>query len=319
MNDLQIDGFKTEETIRLPDGPQDDWLQVLPVTDDEEGPAISLQPASRPPLLFWPYYRAGGRLDGETGVGATNQIDDGVCAGRAGLGHRQGGASAQQLMRAVQKADDGRGVSMVGAADGVDLLAGLLQGIAAPIVLAHPVGIVAVGTLLHRQQLFQLLPNGALECVGCGAHELLAAELAAQAHHPGGLRQRGSAVPRHLVDLAADGVARDGALGPALGQQHTQPGSVQRKQARAFIDRVEGETVQGEMRRLGHRSAGQHGLELLPGPQPLDHRRASTDRAQTARRLRPLARRALMTARPPRVFMRTRKPWVRARRILEGW
>ena len=40
---------------------------------------------------------------------------------------------------------------------------------------------------------------------------------------------------------------------------------------------------------------------------------------QTARRLRPLARRALITARPPRVFMRIRKPWVRARRILEGW
>ena len=59
-----IDGFKTEETIRLPDGPQDDWLQVLPVTDDQEGPAISLQPASRPPLMFWPYYRAGGRHDG---------------------------------------------------------------------------------------------------------------------------------------------------------------------------------------------------------------------------------------------------------------
>lgn len=39
---------------------------------------------------------------------------------------------------------------------------------------------------------------------------------------------------------------------------------------------------------------------------------------QTARRLRPLARRALMTARPPRVFMRTRKPWVRARRVFEG-
>src|SRR5690606_6623270 len=29
---------------------------------------------------------------------------------------------------------------------------------------------------------------------------------------------------------------------------------------------------------------------------------------QTAKRLRPLERRALMTARPPRVFMRTRKP-----------
>lgn len=40
---------------------------------------------------------------------------------------------------------------------------------------------------------------------------------------------------------------------------------------------------------------------------------------QTASRLRPLARRALITARPPRVFIRTKKPWVRARRVLEGW
>ena len=40
---------------------------------------------------------------------------------------------------------------------------------------------------------------------------------------------------------------------------------------------------------------------------------------QTERRLRPLARLALITARPPRVFMRTRKPCVRARRTLEAW
>jgi len=37
------------------------------------------------------------------------------------------------------------------------------------------------------------------------------------------------------------------------------------------------------------------------------------------RRLRPLARRARITARPPRVFMRTRKPCVRLRRTTEGW
>jgi len=42
-------------------------------------------------------------------------------------------------------------------------------------------------------------------------------------------------------------------------------------------------------------------------------------RLQTAKRARPLARRALITARPPRVFMRSRKPCVRARRVLEGW
>jgi hypothetical protein len=35
--------------------------------------------------------------------------------------------------------------------------------------------------------------------------------------------------------------------------------------------------------------------------------------------LRPLARRAEITARPPRVFMRVRKPCVRARLTLEGW
>jgi len=40
---------------------------------------------------------------------------------------------------------------------------------------------------------------------------------------------------------------------------------------------------------------------------------------QTANSLRPLARLALMTARPPRVFMRTKKPWVRARRVFDGW
>jgi DUF1680 family protein len=59
-----VDGFKTEETIRLPDGPQDDWMQVLPVADDGEGPGIALQLGYRPPLLFWPYYRTGGRVDG---------------------------------------------------------------------------------------------------------------------------------------------------------------------------------------------------------------------------------------------------------------
>ena len=35
--------------------------------------------------------------------------------------------------------------------------------------------------------------------------------------------------------------------------------------------------------------------------------------------LRPLARRARMTLRPPRVFIRTKKPWVRLRRVTEGW
>ena len=38
-----------------------------------------------------------------------------------------------------------------------------------------------------------------------------------------------------------------------------------------------------------------------------------------ARRLRPLARRRLRMARPPRVFIRARKPWRRFLRIRLGW
>lgn len=38
-----------------------------------------------------------------------------------------------------------------------------------------------------------------------------------------------------------------------------------------------------------------------------------------ARRLRPFARRRLITFRPPLVFIRLRKPWVRRRDVFEGW
>ena len=43
------------------------------------------------------------------------------------------------------------------------------------------------------------------------------------------------------------------------------------------------------------------------------------DEIETAMRLRPLARRALRTARPPLVFIRSRKPCVRRRLIRLGW
>jgi hypothetical protein len=51
-------------------------------------------------------------------------------------------------------------------------------------------------------------------------------------------------------------------------------------------------------------------------------RRGQGERAasrQTVRSLRPLRRRAEMMARPARVRMRSRKPWVFARRRLFGW
>jgi hypothetical protein len=46
--------------------------------------------------------------------------------------------------------------------------------------------------------------------------------------------------------------------------------------------------------------------------------RARRRRRQTDRRTRPLARRAARTLRPPTVFIRARKPCVRARRNFEG-
>src|SRR4029450_3831946 len=42
-------------------------------------------------------------------------------------------------------------------------------------------------------------------------------------------------------------------------------------------------------------------------------------RGYSPRRRRPRARRLRKTARPPRVPLRTRNPWRRARRVLEGW
>jgi hypothetical protein len=45
---------------------------------------------------------------------------------------------------------------------------------------------------------------------------------------------------------------------------------------------------------------------------------APAARGYNPRRRRPLARRLRSTARPPRVPLRTRKPWRRARRVFEG-
>ncbi|SFK32949.1 glycoside hydrolase family 127 protein [Lysobacter sp. cf310] len=57
-----IDGFKTEETLRLPSQPEATWLCA---TQDEQGaPLLELRLGYRSPLVFAPYYRAGGRVDG---------------------------------------------------------------------------------------------------------------------------------------------------------------------------------------------------------------------------------------------------------------
>jgi uncharacterized protein len=59
-----IDGFKIDETIKLPERPQQEWLQLQPSATDDPGAAIRMELGYRPPLLFWPYYRAGGRQHG---------------------------------------------------------------------------------------------------------------------------------------------------------------------------------------------------------------------------------------------------------------
>lgn len=58
-----IDGFKVEETLRLPAAAPEQWLTLLPTPADGV-PRIALDPGYRAPLLFTPYFMTGGRVDG---------------------------------------------------------------------------------------------------------------------------------------------------------------------------------------------------------------------------------------------------------------
>lgn len=58
-----IDGFKIEETIRLPDNSQT-ALELLDPATGSEAPGVRLNLGYRAPLLFTPYFEAGGRTDG---------------------------------------------------------------------------------------------------------------------------------------------------------------------------------------------------------------------------------------------------------------
>jgi len=115
--------------------------------------------------------------------------------------------------------------------------------------------------------------------------------------------------------LSFDGVSRDGTFGPAFGHNGSNAidsgrcFDMKRKMRRAGLytrihDRI-------KIRFLGNVGNAIHAHG--------HHMRRQKALTQTANRLRPLARLALMTARPPRVFMRTKKPCVRARRVFDGW
>lgn len=54
-----IDGFKTEETLRLPQAPPAQWLRWSPPDAGHALPRIELSPGYRAPLVFQPYYCAG--------------------------------------------------------------------------------------------------------------------------------------------------------------------------------------------------------------------------------------------------------------------
>lgn len=58
-----IDGFKSEDTLRLPPGDPTNWLHVE-ADAAADGPSIRLELGYREPLTFVPYYRAGGREHG---------------------------------------------------------------------------------------------------------------------------------------------------------------------------------------------------------------------------------------------------------------
>jgi uncharacterized protein len=58
-----IDGYKVEETLRVPSPTDPTWLEILSASPTAEGPDVRLAPLGRPALVFSPYYRAGGRRD----------------------------------------------------------------------------------------------------------------------------------------------------------------------------------------------------------------------------------------------------------------
>ncbi|MEO6102281.1 MAG: beta-L-arabinofuranosidase domain-containing protein [Pseudoxanthomonas sp.] len=58
-----VDGYRTNETLMLEDGPSDAWLRMVDEQDDD-AQHIQLISCVRGPLQLQPYYRTGGRVDG---------------------------------------------------------------------------------------------------------------------------------------------------------------------------------------------------------------------------------------------------------------
>ncbi len=113
-----------------------------------------------------------------------------------------------------------------------------------------------------------------------------------------------------LPNTTLDAISVRSAPGMLAGDEHaeTRPPGVASPQ------------VKGEALGAAARTLPQQLLELgfLPQPPACVQSETFAWRGYRPRRRRPLARRLAITLRPPGVRLRTRKPWVRARRVLDG-
>lgn len=64
-----IDGYKHQESVRLPEASLKQWSRELASEDGEPGHDVELAFEGRAPLRFSPYYRTGGRIDGAWRLG----------------------------------------------------------------------------------------------------------------------------------------------------------------------------------------------------------------------------------------------------------
>jgi hypothetical protein len=116
------------------------------------------------------------------------------------------------------------------------------------------------------------------------------------------------AVAQQMAQPSTDGVAGDGVTDRARDHKA-------RSRGRALIRT--GSNVDHKVTTASPAASAQGGRELVPPSHALAGPEHGGDQAD--RRARPLARRADSTARPARVRIRSRNPWVFARRRLFGW
>jgi hypothetical protein len=59
-----IDGYKFEDTLRLPDQSPESLFSRVPTPEGSTGPAFQLTRTGQEPIVYLPYYEQGGRKDG---------------------------------------------------------------------------------------------------------------------------------------------------------------------------------------------------------------------------------------------------------------